>query len=101
MAKTGLVPLRKKNIDNIAIKVTDDYDEKEPIPQQVNLGGIAQARRPDWPDWSVGNLTQRRNKPNRNRKPTFRDPVDDDEVLHVKKKQSSSPWFLNLAGPPG
>ena len=101
MAKTGLVPLRKKNIDNIAIKVTDDYDEKEPIPQQVNLGGIAQARRPDWPDWSVGNLTQRRNKPNRNRKPTFRDPVDENGVQHDKKKQSSSPWFLNLAGPPG
>ncbi len=107
MAKTGFVPLRRKNIETLKklefeneVDTTND-GEKESV--QSNLGGVAQARRPNWTDLSVGNETEAETrKLNRIRKPTQRVPIDGEEVQHIKKKQSTGiPWFLNLVGPPG
>lgn len=104
MAKTGLVPLPKKNVDTLPTTSSEEEDDTAEEPAQSNLGGLAQARRPGWNDWSVGNITQR-TKPNRNRKPVYRDPDDDDEIQYIKRKQhkqgSGLPWFFNLVGPPG
>lgn len=89
MAKTGFVPFRRSNIDQLD-------EEKPPGFLNYNSGGLAQARRPGT---SQANKTKKK-KPNR--KP-IEDDDDDDEGHYVKRKQGSGglPWLFNLMGPPG
>lgn len=113
LAKTGLVPLRRNNVEPLRTTGLDEDEEQdndtieyiekfENNRTELNLGGIAQARRPNQKNSSVASGKKEKGKPSRNRKPTHRDQNDDDEVQIIKKKQSMGlPWFFNLAGQPG
>lgn len=86
MAKTGLVPLRKKNINRVGIVLEDDTKSGNQTDTS-NLGGLAQARRPDW---LFSDVTRKKanikstHKTNNNKKQTF-----------------GGPMLFSLTGPPG
>ncbi len=108
MRRNNIEPLRTTGFDvdedEEQDKDTIEYIEKfeNDNRTELNLGGIAQARRPSQKNSSVANEKKEKKKPSRNRKPTHRDQNDDDEVQIIKKKQSLGlPWFFNLAGQPG
>lgn len=107
MAETGLVPLKRNDLSRLVTNQMNGHNENKGMNEEVNdrishnLGGVAQARIPNWHAARSNQTNHRRKKPNR--MPTHSTSDENEEGNNnVKKKQSPSlPWFLNLVGPPG
>lgn len=95
LAKTGFVALKKsKTSSYIHYATNEDESEVNEDDRSFNLGGMAEARRPN----QVGKNQTRTRKPNRKPRPNLKKDEDED----VKKKPNGGiPWMFNLIGPPG